>query len=254
MEKQRKTITILDMSERRIALKPARDVTIKGGVKSLGSSKGEFARWADQEFGADEWFFAWLLNTLVAIDERGSTYYQPRLYDREAVVRLYEDGYYYFFQANPDLAELLCQVAADVYEVDEDDIESGFNWNAQTADKPTHYQDIAIRRALRRLAHLAEREQVGAGEKFTFRGKNVINVNEGGDHIPQDPQAGQWAGHEWWAVLSPGKIAAQADFKVDFSAEGISLLNLPAHGVWYEDDSVEAAYQQRVLVTKKTKK
>ncbi len=89
------------------------------------------------------------------------------------------------------------------------------------------------------------------GEDFSFRGERLVCVNESGDKIPTDARVGKWAGQEWHTLLSPGVVkAAYQHFAVDFAQLGINLLNQPTYGQWWEDGSVEAAYQQRVLVTR----
>lgn len=71
---------------------------------------------------------------------------------------LYEDAYFEFFKTQPDELEWLVKNAKDVYDNSLSNIESGTNYDKQ--EKPDHhYQDIAIRRVLKRLGRKFEGDE-----------------------------------------------------------------------------------------------
>ncbi len=113
------------------------EMNVEGLIQGLGSRREAFAAQADEEFGAGNWSLVWAINTLTRIDDQDHQHWELRLYPKEAVLHLYEDGYYHLFLDNLDVARVLCETARDVFEVDELDCQAGTDWSAQEAGHET---------------------------------------------------------------------------------------------------------------------
>src|SRR5205823_4350410 len=68
---------------------------------------------------------------------------------------IYEEGYYQFLKARPELVDHICREARDVYDYDQGNVVSGTDYNHQEGPR-THLQDISVRRVLQRLGRKFE--------------------------------------------------------------------------------------------------
>jgi len=168
----------------------------------LGKRRDEkFQEW-DNMYGQDNWRLMWKVG--------------DRYVDFNGACELYEEAYYRFLNSNPEVVQQLIQDAANVYDDNPSNIESGFDYNKQETVR-THLQDIAIRCALKRLG-------------VWFQGKKLIQIRH---------DRGE---HELSMTLSPGKVPFHMPDIFDSSElEG-----------WWDPGSVESLYQSfRVLQVKR---
>jgi hypothetical protein len=93
------------------------------------------ASW-DSTYGPDNWTLGWVVGEIVV--------------SRVGMNMLYEDAYFAYLEANPDIVDTLTSQAYEVYDDAVTNVASGLDYTAQETDR-THVQDIAIRRALVRL-------------------------------------------------------------------------------------------------------
>lgn len=110
---------------------------------------------------------------------------------RDEALELYDEAYYRFLAARADLLDWLCATASDVYDTDPSNVASGFDYLAQQGGA-THLQDIAVRRAVRRLGR-------------TFEGTRLIEIR-GKDSEGYALNPGRVPFHEPDAILQPRSI------------------------------------------------
>ena len=89
--------------------------------------------------------------------------YDGKYIERTSAFALYEDAYYYFLKEQEELLNWICQHAIDIYDTEPANILSGYDYLIQDKDSATHLQDVAIRRAIKRLGR-------------SFKGKKLIQV------------------------------------------------------------------------------
>ncbi|KAG2374032.1 hypothetical protein C9374_011111 [Naegleria lovaniensis] len=78
--------------------------------------------------------------------------YKDKYITRSSAFTLYEDGYYEFLKNHPQIVDFICNTCCDIYDTEPANIESGYDYELQDSkEKGTHLQDIAVRRALKRL-------------------------------------------------------------------------------------------------------
>ncbi|KAF0984930.1 hypothetical protein FDP41_000829 [Naegleria fowleri] len=78
--------------------------------------------------------------------------YKDKYISRSSAFSLYEDGYYEFLKNHPQLLDYICDTCCDIYDTEPSNIESGYDYEQQDSkEKGTHLQDVAVRRALKRL-------------------------------------------------------------------------------------------------------
>lgn len=138
------------------------------------------------------------------------------LLDFDGVCQVYEDAYYEFLLKSRYILADLIVSAKDVYDDEESNVLSGFDYRKQETGR-THIQDIAIRRSLLRLG-------------LWFKGEKLIRIRqEKGDHSLS-------------MSLSPGWVPFhRKDMIRDPQLEG-----------WWRPDSVESFYQSnRVLLVRR---
>lgn len=168
-------------------------------VGQIGRAKDAFVGGMNRLFGEGNWAIGYTFENTVI--------------DREEALQLYEDSYVKFFISNGDLLQRLTREARDVYDNSKSDVVSGLDWHKQEG-KSTHLQDIAIRRALKRL-----------GEEF--RGQKLVKVKSDG-HFPE---------------LSPGRVP----FVHPHAVNG----NAVVEKKWIEPNSVEDFWQNnKVMLVK----
>ena len=97
-----------------------------------------------------------------------------QLISRDEALKYYEESYRSHLEKNPQLLEYIINHAADVYDTDPSNIESGLNWHHQEGSQ-THLQDIAVRRVL-------------AGLKLKFKGQRLLQIREKDSELAQSRQ------------------------------------------------------------------
>lgn len=102
----------------------------------FGRRRDEIIAGLNVEFGKEGWRLRWLI-------------YDRALDFKQACQELYEESYYQFLRAHPELVEKITAYK-DVYDNAETNVQSGLDYEKQEAYS-THIQDIAIRNALDRL-------------------------------------------------------------------------------------------------------
>jgi len=108
--------------------------------------------------------------------------------------------------------------AKNVYDIEEKDIESGFDYSKQQGNA-THLQDIAIRRVVMRRG-------------WKFKGKKLIQIRLGKEVKNKD----------WANELDPGRLQFHLP----------ELIKKPNLKGWWDKDSVEDFYQSnKILQIKK---
>lgn len=127
--------------------------------------------------------------------------FEGAVIERESALQLYEDAYYFFLKRQPELLDWLVQTAAEVYDTEPENVASGLDYGAQQASKPTHLQDIAIRRVLRRLGRRFEGSELLEIRGIRSRGY-VLNPGVVPFHRQECIQQPVWSAT--WAV--PGSV------------------------------------------------
>ncbi len=164
----------------------------------LGKDRDErFKEW-DALYGRGFWQLGWVWDQYVLCFEE--------------VCSHYEDAYTAFLGHNSEVLNGLVLAASDVFDDNPSNTQSGVDYTKQETNR-THIQDIAIRRALRRLNR-------------QFEGKELIQIRqEKGTHLLS-------------IILSPGKVPFH---KPRFIVE-------PWLTGWWDPGTVECFYQSnRVL-------
>lgn len=148
-----------------------------------------FAKW-DAKYGKGKWRIAWL--------------WGDDALTLEGALAQYEEGYLEYFKSNPDRLDWLVKTARDVYDMEPSDVDSGEDYAVQKG-RATHLQDIAVRRAVKRLGRKFE-----GAELVQIRGKGTsggfLSPGELPFHMPEIIAAGDLAkpkARPWW---NPGTI------------------------------------------------
>lgn len=176
--------------------------TTYGEAWEVVARPGQFGRRRDElvagwnaEYGEDGW--------KVAYEVEG------RIFARDAVLMLYEDAYYEYLKATPDVLDWLCETGSDVYDNAPSNTGSGFDYGIQETSS-NHVQDISLRRALLRLGRW-------------FQGDHPIEVRGSKSE----------GGH-----LSPGKLPFHRP----------EWIRQPRQTGWWRKDSIEDFYQSNKVV------
>jgi hypothetical protein len=172
-------------------------VTVERQVGYFGSRRDAFNAGFDGQYRAGNWRIAFEMGELTL--------------DLAEMLQVYEDSYLLFLIANPSILELLVTEASDVYDDHPSNVASGLIYAIQQTNR-NHYQDIAIRRCLRRLGR-------------QFRGGNLLQIRH------------QIGTHPLSMTLSPGTVPFHLP----------QLVTEPITG-WWEAGTVEAAYQSFKVV------
>jgi len=180
-------------------------VRIVGRIGYLGKNRDQrYAEW-DGTYGSGNWGLFW------------ESKEQGWLIDFLGVCAIYEDAYFHFLSDNPEILDTLIKDAEDVYDDQESNIESGFNYLIQETDR-THIQDIAIRRCLVRMGR-------------RFEGTQLIRIRQ------------EKGTHKLSTILSPGRLPCHRPswiVKVERDKKP-----------WWDPNTVEDFYQSnRVLAVK----
>lgn len=153
------------------------------------------AEW-DAKYGQGNWRLAWKIGETCA--------------DYLGACALYEDAYFAFMLANPDIVEQLVSEASDVFDDAPTNVGSAFDYAKQETSR-THVQDISIRRCLLRLG-------------IWFRGKDLIQIRH------------DVGSHPLSMTLSPGIVRFHRPDLIEPPLE-------PGRKQWYFPESTEAFYQ-----------
>ncbi|MBY0372716.1 MAG: hypothetical protein K2Q23_01900, partial [Bryobacteraceae bacterium] len=153
-------------------------------------------------FGPENWRLVWKVGEAVT--------------DFVGVCALYEDAYFNFMRTHPSIVERLIHEACDVYDDDESNVDSQFDYSKQETER-THIQDIAVRRCLLRMGRW-------------FKGERLVQIrgSQGNSLLSE--------------LLSPGRVPFHRK----------DLICTPEKkGFWWKPGSVESFYQSnRVLQIK----
>jgi hypothetical protein len=172
----------------------------------VGKHRNDLWAERDSKYGKGNWQLIWL----VAADYLEYT----------EACRLYEDAYFENFRKRPELLEYLLEVAADVYDDDPSNVESGFDYSKR-GDVRTHIQDIAIRNCVKRFGR-------------EFRGNKLVQIR---DRVGEHPLS---------LALSPGQVPFH---KPELVSNPDNLAEIRSKA-WWLPLSVEDFYQRakRVVV------
>lgn len=171
----------------------------------FGKDRDKRYREFDEKYGKGNWRLVW---------EVGG-----HAIDRDGIVMLYEDAYYFFLKAHPEILDRLLADARDVYDDAPTNVTSGLDYDKQETDR-THLQDISLRRVAIRF-----------GRWFT--GKDLVQI--------RDTQGS----HPLSVTLSPGQVPFHMP----------ELIKQPEATGWWKPGTVECFYQSnRVLQVKKAAK
>jgi hypothetical protein len=163
----------------------------------FGKRRDQVHRGYDERYGPGEWRIAFELG-------EGTV-------GLEWMLQIYEDAYFLFLLAQPEVLGRLVSEASEVFDDDIRNIESGCDYSIQQTGL-NHYHDIALRRCLMRLGR-------------RFRGASPIQIRD-------------WKGdHSLSLELSPGWVPFQFP----------EWVTAPLAG-WWEPGSVEEAYQSLKVV------
>ncbi|MFH0804959.1 MAG: hypothetical protein V1916_02055 [Patescibacteria group bacterium] len=166
----------------------------------VGKHRNDKWRKRDEQYGAGNWRMAWLVDS--------------ELLEYLEACQLYEDAYFAYLQLRPNLLEILCREASDVYDDDPSNVVAGCDYRNRGAVR-THIQDTALRNCVRRL-----------GRKF--EGNILIQIRD------------RMGSHPLSLALSPGQVPFHQP----------ALLSLPDNlaqiqaDAWWLEGSVEDWYQR----------
>ena len=103
--------------------------------------------------------------------------------NKDMALSLYETAYYQFLSKNSDILEWLTKTASNVYDYSENNIKCGYSYNMD-GEKAAHYQDIAVKRAVRDLGY-----SFNGYKNIQIRGKDsegyALNPGLVSFHIPE---------------------------------------------------------------------
>lgn len=147
-----------------------------------GLSGKDKAEKRDKLFGPENWRVVHL--------------YKGRALLRPQALQLYEESYYKFFLANPEVLDWLCATASEVYDIEPSNIDAGEDYFKQDSSA-VHLQDIAVRRCLRRLGRRFE-----GGHPVQIRGRDsdgyCLNPGMVPFHDPSEVLEPSLARGKWW--------------------------------------------------------
>ncbi len=124
--------------------------------------------------------------------------YEDELLSQEEALNHFENSYQKFFEDNPEILEWLLHTARDIYDNQETNVNSGFDYSIQETDD-AHLHDIAIRRVLQKM------EKEFQGELLLqIRGENsegfILSTGQVPFYKPKLIQRKQLKG--WWGKNS----------------------------------------------------
>ncbi|MBF0102863.1 MAG: hypothetical protein HQK77_18340, partial [Desulfobacterales bacterium] len=129
---------------------------------------------------------------------------------------LYEISYVHFLKNNPEILRWLCSSFKDVYDYSPKNTRCQFSYDMQN-ESANHYQDIAVRRAIRYLG-------------YSFQGNELLQIR-GKDS----------SGY----ILNPGKIPFFAPRLIK-QPEMFSSEDNPR--IWWDKGSIESFWQNNKIL------
>jgi hypothetical protein len=141
-------------------MKPLIDLRNKdGSTYKIAGRSGHFGAQRDRriaelntKYGKGVWHLGFLLDDMVI--------------SYDDALKLYEESYFNYLWRNPAILSYVSESASEVFDTAQSNIQSGLDWYAQE-DSATHLQDIAIRRAFKRIGARFNGER-----PLQIRGKN----------------------------------------------------------------------------------
>jgi hypothetical protein len=165
----------------------------------FGKKRKQIHNEYNKKYGVYSWRLVWSVNNMI--------------YQFNDAIQLYEDAYYRYFLDNKGNLLSLVERASDVYDNDESNVISGYQYGIQETDS-NHYQDVAVRRCVMRF-----------GKKFN--GDKLIQIR----HNSKD---------DIGKLLSPGNVQFHMP----------QLIIRPYLEGWWNDNTVECFWQSnKVLQT-----
>jgi len=177
------------------------DWAIIGRPGFAGKRKLERREELQEKFGTANWQIVHLV--------------EGKLLSREKALQYYEEGYFHFFEKNPEILEWLIATAEDIYDTAPSNIKSGLDYTIQETAS-IHLQDIAIRRVLKRLNKKFE-----GGRLLQIRGTD----NEG-------------------SILNPGLVPFHQP----------ELIFQPQLKGWWHKNTIESFWQSNKVLAVKLKR
>ena len=170
----------------------------------FGNKRQEITNRFNQEYGEDNWRIMWEFGGMIFPFFDGNNM---------SACYFYEDAYHQDSFRRQDLWQDLCNTAKEVYDHEPSNILAGLDYSKQEKDKPVHLQDISIRRVLKR-------------RDWEFSGDELVQIRSHAE--------------KWGKLLSPGKV----DFHIPELVYKGEIANITGGRIWYNDKSIEWAYQQ----------
>lgn len=162
----------------------------------FGKRRDEKFEEYDRVYGKGQWRIAWR--------------WLERTIDFPFACQIYEDAYFADSVKREDVWQALVSTAKDVYDKEESDIRSGFDYASQSSPY-THLQDIAIRRIVARRG-------------WSFKGESNVQIRAHDNY--------------WGNNLSPGKVRFHLP----------DCIESPHMTGWWDKDTVEDFYQSNKVL------
>lgn len=167
----------------------------------FGKSRDEIFRQYNERFGEGKWRLMWFFGGITI------PFKDNLLID---VCSIYEDAYFIDSFRKEGLWTELCSKAKNVYDIEEKDIESGFDYRIQSGPA-THIQDISIRRVVFRRG-------------WGFKGNDLMQIRGSNNYFSKN--------------LNPGKVIFHLlDKIIQPHLEG-----------WWDKNSAEDFYQSNKIL------
>ncbi|MBR9706496.1 hypothetical protein GOV14_05655 [Candidatus Pacearchaeota archaeon] len=167
----------------------------------LGKKRDEVVSQWDKKFGENNWRIAYQWGDLII--------------PRKEALQIYEDGYYEFFKRCSGTLDWLIDNASDIYDTEESNIKSKFNYEIQETEN-NHIHDIAIRRAVLRNG-------------VWFKGDHLMHV--------------RWKDTEGYRI-NPGIVA----FHLPHMIVPGEIKDYGQSTIWWKKDTIEDFYQRNKLL------
>jgi hypothetical protein len=126
---------------------------------NLGNKRDKFVALLNNKVGRGNWFWVYRFG--------------DKLYSWHLALQLYEDAYWVFFKNNLTSLKKLVKEYGDVMVFDKTDLKSGLDYKKQL-HRADHYEDIAIRRCLRRFGTWFQGEDILKISDSELSEKNII--------------------------------------------------------------------------------
>ena len=176
----------------------------------FGKKRNEIHKKFDEIYSSGNWRLAWELGSLFL--------------SKSEALQVYEDAYFVHLLNKRDTLSWLIATASEVYDNAISNVESGFDYEKQERES-NHYQDIAIRRVLRRLG-------------TWFEGDHLLEVRGNGEG----------------KTLSPLFIP----FHIPFAVKNREISDFSGKGKWWRNrgvpDNLETWYQESKVLQVRERK